>query len=224
MKVRQRMTHNPVAVSPKTNYNKAFRVMQENDIQHLPVVNEESKLVGIVTKSDMLMATPSRVTTLNAYEVASLLETVTMAQIMSQPVYAVEEDCSITAAAHFMQEKDISCLPVMRSNELRGILTEDDVFQAFIEITGGGQAGTRVQVKGPDEKGHLAKIVSAFSDAGSYIVSVAITYDDSGDFYFADIKERDGKEKELRSNLEAIEATEILEFRPSDGDQLLEYG
>lgn len=223
MRVKSRMTPNPVVASPKTTYNEALRLMQQNGIKHLPIVNKKEKLVGIVTRSDMLGAKPSGVSTLSVYEIASLLEKVTMNQIMSHPVMAVQEDCSIANAANHMLEHGISCLPVVREGEVVGIITDTDVFKTFVEVTGGGQAGSRIEVRMPDKKGYLAKFVNVFAEADSYIVSVAITYDDSGEFCYVDLKERGGDEKLLREKLEDLEDIDIIEFFPSDHEGLCEF-
>jgi acetoin utilization protein AcuB len=221
MKVKHRMTPSPITVSPKTNYNQALRLLRENEVQHLPVVNDRGKLVGIVSDDDLLKAQPSRVTTLSFYEIASLLDQVTMDQIMSKPVFAVEESCSITNAARFMLDNDVGCLPVMRGEELVGIITDTDIFQTFVEVSGGGQAGSRIEVRMPDEKGQLAGIVRSFADSGSYIVSLTITYDEAGQFSYADIKERGGDEQKLKENLKELGTVDIVDFRPSDEDRLL---
>jgi acetoin utilization protein AcuB len=223
MRVKSRMTPNPIVASPKTTYNEALRMMQQNDIKHLPILDKKNKLVGIVTRSDMLGAKPSGVSTLSVYEIASLLEKVTMSQIMSKPVMAVEEDCSIANAASYMLEHGISCLPVVREDEVVGIITDSDIFKTFVEVTGGGQAGSRVEVRMPDEKGYLAKFVNAFAEADSYIVSVAITYDDTGEYCYVDLKERGGDEELLREKLEELEDIDIIEFFPSDHEGVCKF-
>ncbi len=224
MKVKSRMTPNPITASPKTTYNEALRLMQQNEIKHLPIVDKRGKLVGIVTRSDMLDAKPSGVSTLSVYEIASLLEKVTMNQIMSHPVYAVAENCSIANAANHMLENTISCLPVVREEEVVGIITDTDVFKTFVEVTGGGQAGSRVEVRMPDKKGYLAKFVNAFDEADSYIVSVAITYDDTGDYCYVDLKERGGDEEKLRQELDDLADIDVIEFFPSDHEDLCSFG
>ena len=54
MRVKNRMTPNPIVANPKTNFNQALRLMQQNHIKHLPIVDSHEKLVGIVTQGDML--------------------------------------------------------------------------------------------------------------------------------------------------------------------------
>jgi len=222
MQVKTRMTPNPVTTGPKTTYNQAFQLMKENNIQHLPIIDKNGDLIGIVSHNDMLSAKPSRVTTLSMYEIVSLLDTVTMAQIMSKPVLVVEEKCSLANAASFMIDNEIGCLPVTRDGKLTGIITDTDIFEAFVEVSGGGQPGSRMEVKMPDVKGELAKITRGLAEAGSYIVSLTISYDETGEFAYADIKERGGDEKKLREEMEKIDI-EIVNFRPSEDDQLFRF-
>ncbi len=223
MRVKYRMTPNPITATPDTSYNQALRIMKQNNIKHLPILDEHGKLIGIVTHSDLLLAQPSPVTTLSVFEIASLLEKVTMDKIMSKPVLAVEESCSITNAAHFMLTNDIGCLPVMRGEELVGIITDTDIFRTFIEITGGGQAGSHIEARLPNEKGRLAPLIKALTDSNSDIISVTITYEETGEHAYVDIKERGGDESKLRAALENLPQVKILEFRPGEEDKLLRF-
>jgi acetoin utilization protein AcuB len=223
MRVKNRMTPSPITASPKTNYNEALRLMETNNIKNLPVIDKRGKLVGIVTKGDMLRAEPSPVTTLSMYEMASLLDKVTMDKIMSRPVYAVEENCSITNAANFMLTNDIECLPVVKDEKLIGIITDTDIFKTFVEITGGGQAGTHIEARMPDQQGQLAPFIQAITNAGSYIVSVVITYEENG-YGHVDVKERGGDEEKVREELAKHSRAENIEFRASGQDKLLQFG
>ena len=224
MRVKGRMTPNPIVVSPRTSYNEALKSMKSNGIKHLPVLSKKGDLVGIVTHADMLEAEPSPVTTLSIYEMASLLEKVSMTHIMTSPVYAVEEDCSITNAAKFMLEKEIGCLPIMNEGKLVGIITDTDVMKTFVEITGGSQAGTHIEIKTPDKKGELAKLTQAFANADSYIASVTITYPDSNDYAYVDIKERGADVDKLQAEIAKLDGVEIIEMRPVASDELISFG
>jgi len=224
MRVKNRMTRAPITVQPKTSYNEALRLMEQNNIHHLPVLNKKGDLVGIVTQHDMLEAEPSRVSTLSIFEIASLLDKVTMDQIMSRPVKAIQGDCSISEAAHFMLEEDVGCLPVMEEGKMVGIITDNDIFKTFVEVTGGGESGTRVEAKLPNVMGQLAAFTKAVTESGGWIVSLALTYDDSGDFFFIDMKERGGDEAKLKEELEKMGSVEYVRFSPCSSDQLLEIG
>lgn len=223
MRVKNRMTPNPIVANPKTNYNDALRLMKQNHIKHLPIVNEQGKPVGIVTQTNMAHAAPSPVTTLNVFEIVSYLDNVTMETIMASPVLAVDESCSITNAANFMLTNEIDSLLVMRDNALVGIITIADIFKTFIEMTGGGQAGSRIEARLPNQKGHLAPFIQALSNAGSYIVSLALSGNEE-EYGYWDVKERGGNEDKIREELDKLGYAEILSFRQSESDQLLKYG
>ncbi|MFN2160091.1 MAG: CBS domain-containing protein [Anaerolineales bacterium] len=223
MIVKNWMTRNPITAAPKTNYNQALRLMEQNHISHLPILNERGDLIGIVARGDMLRAEPSPVSTLSIYEIASLLDKVTMEKIMTKPVRALDENCSITNAARFMLEHELDCFPVMREGKLVGIITYKDIFKTFVEITGGTQAGSRIEARMPDQRGQLAPFVQALTDAGSFIVSVAITRDESSGYAHAEVKERGGDEEKMRAELEKLPGLEVIAFRPSDDDKVLSF-
>jgi acetoin utilization protein AcuB len=223
MRVKNRMTPSPITASPDTNYNEALRLMQQNNIKNLPILDKKGRLVGLVTRGDMLRTEPSPVSTLSVFEIASLLEKVTMKKIMSSPVYAVTENCSITNAANFMLEKNIKSLPVVQGDKLVGIITDTDIFKTFVEITGGGQPGTHIEARMPDQKGQLAPFIQAISDADSYIVSVVITYEDEG-YGHVDVKERGGDEARLQQELGKLSNVDQINFRASGRDELLQFG
>ncbi len=142
----------------------------ESHPNHLPIVDNKGKPIGLVTTGGMLRAAPSPVTTLNAFEIISLLDNVTMGSIMVSRVFAVDETCSITNAANFMLKNRIDSLLITHEEILVGIITAADIFRIFVEITGGSQAGTRIEAKMPNQKGHLAPFIQALSNASSYIV------------------------------------------------------
>ena len=221
MRVKNRMTPNPITANLKTNYNEALRLMKQNHIRHLPIVDKKGRPVGIVTEGDMLRAEPSPVTTLKVFEIASYLEKVTMESLMTSPVLAVDESCSITNAANFMLINEIDSLLVTHEETLVGIITISDIFRTFVEITGGGQSGSRIEAKMPIQKGHLAPFVQALTNAGSFIVSLSISNDE--DYGYVDVKERGGNEDAIRAELFKLGYVEIMSFRPSDSDILLAF-
>lgn len=223
MRVKNKMTRAPITAGLKTTYNEALKLMEKNSIHHLPILDKKGKLVGIVSHSDMLKAEPSRVSTLSIFEIASMLDKVTMDQIMSRPVLAISDDCSISEAAHFMLEEAVGCLPVLKDDQLVGIITDKDIFKTFVEVTGGGESGTRIEAKLPNVMGQLAGFTRAITDAGSWIVSLVLTYDKSGEFFYIDMKERGGDEQKIRAEVEKLESVEFIQFSPCTSDQLLQY-
>jgi acetoin utilization protein AcuB len=72
-----------------------------------------------------------------------------------------------------MVEKKVGCLPVMREGDLVGLITETDIFQAFVEILGGEEASLRVTVQVPDVRGELARVAGVIARHGGNICAVA---------------------------------------------------
>jgi acetoin utilization protein AcuB len=173
MLVKDRMTPNPVTITPDTSFPDAYRIIREKGIRHLPVVDKEEKLIGIVARTDLLHASPSATTTLSVFEINYLLANLHVREVMSSPPITVPEDAPLEEAARVMVEKKIGCLPVMRNGILAGMITETDIFETFVEILGGGEASLRITVQVPDVRGALARLAGVIARLGGNICSVA---------------------------------------------------
>jgi acetoin utilization protein AcuB len=224
MKVKQRMTPSPITASPDSTHRQAVQMMRENSIRRLPVVDDKGKLVGIVSESDLLSTAPSQATTLSIYEVYTLLEKLTLKQIMSTPVIAVDEDCGLANAAHIMFENKIGCLPVVRGEELVGIITETDIFGTLVEVLGGGEPGLRVDLRVVDQKGVLATVAQTIAEADGNIVSLTTFHGEDTAHTILSIKVRGADKDGLRSGLTALEGVEIVDFRPSGTGCAVNFG
>jgi acetoin utilization protein AcuB len=174
MLVKDRMTVEPVTVTPGTSFPEAFRLIREMRIRHLPVVDEKGKLVGVVARTDLLHASPSSATTLSVFEMNFLLANLHVQKVMSTPPITVSENAPLEEAARVMVQNKIGCLPVMRDGELAGLITETDIFETFVEILGGEEASLRVTVRVPDVRGELARLASVIASLGGNICSVAL--------------------------------------------------
>ena len=172
MLVRERMTRNPIFIRPDTPVTEAQALMKREKIHHLPVLDKEEKLVGIVTEKDLLYASPSVATTLSVYEMTSLLAKLKVEKVMSREVISVAEDVPLEEAARIMADRGIGGLPIVRGKAVVGIITESDLFRIFIELFGARQKGIRATVTMSNEKGTLAKITAAVSAAGGNIIAL----------------------------------------------------
>ena len=173
MLVKDRMTSNPVTITPDTSFPEAFRIIRERRIRHLPVVDERGKLIGVVAQTDLLHASPSTATPFNVFEMSYLLANLHVREVMSSPPITVPENAPLEEAARVMVEKKIGCLPVMRDGTLVGMITETDIFETFVEVLGGGEASLRVTVLVPDVRGELARVAGVIAGLGGNICSVA---------------------------------------------------
>lgn len=179
MYVKNRMTSNPYTVSPDTTIAEALELMRHNGIRKLPVV-KGGELVGIVTEREMLEVSPSKATTLSVFEVNYLLGKTKVSQAMTKDLVTITPDSLLEEAALLMRDNNISTLPVLEGEKLCGIITETDIFNAFIELMGFSDIGARIAVEAQNSPGILADIAQVIKEYGVNITHIAIYGGESG--------------------------------------------
>lgn len=178
MLVRDRMSKHPITTTPGASVPDALKVMQGSKIRQLPVLDENGKLVGIVSLVDLFRVSPSPATSLSVWEIDYLLEKMKVEAVMTKDVITVTEDTAVEEAGRILADNAISGLPVMRGDELVGIITESHLFSILMELFGARRPGVRVMAKVSMVKGGLAKISTAVADAGGQFVAFG-THPDS---------------------------------------------
>ena len=130
--VKDWMICNVVTVTPDMTLPEAQRLMTEQGIRRLPVV-ENGHLVGIVTRGDTREADPSSVTSLSTWELNDLLAKTKVGQIMTPKPTTISQEATVGEAAQMMLEHKISGLPVVDEvGKLVGIITESDIFRLVV--------------------------------------------------------------------------------------------
>nr|MBC7244422.1 CBS domain-containing protein [Chloroflexota bacterium] len=172
MLIRERMTHNPITVREDTSLYDALKIMRDNKVRRLPVLNKDGKLVGIVSEKDLLYASPSPATSLSVWEINYLTSKITVRELMTKEVITICEDCPLEEAARIMVDNKIGGLPVMRGDQLVGIITETDLFKVFLELLGARAQGTRFTLLVPERKGMLAAMAQEVAKMGGNIVAL----------------------------------------------------
>ncbi len=173
MFVGERMSRPVISVLPDTPINEVLAMFRKEHIRRAPVI-KNGKLMGIVSERDLLNASPSPVTTLSVWEMNYLISKVTVKQVMSKKVITVDKDTPIEEAAIIMADKKIGGIPVTSGGKVVGIITETDLFKAFLELMGARQKATRVTATIPDQPGELAKVTKAISTNGGDFISFGI--------------------------------------------------
>jgi acetoin utilization protein AcuB len=170
------MTKDPVTITDETSMMKAIHIMKERRFRRLPVLHE-GKLVGLVTDRDMKEASPSKATTLDVHELYYLLAELQIKEIMSRNPLAVSPEDTVEHAAQLMLEKTISGLPVVDgTGHLVGIITQSDVFKAFMHITGVHQGGVQFALRLEDRPGLIKEVVDLLRAKGARFVSLLSSY------------------------------------------------
>ncbi|MGB8981275.1 MAG: CBS and ACT domain-containing protein [Anaerolineales bacterium] len=173
MFVGERMSRPVISVLPDSPVNEVLAMFKKEHIRRAPVI-KNGKMVGIVSESDLLNASPSQVTSLSVWELNYLISKVTVKDVMSKKVVTVDKDTPIEEAARIMADQKIGGIPVVSSGKVVGIITETDLFKAFLELMGARQKATRVTATIPDRPGELAKITKAIAESGGDFLSFGI--------------------------------------------------
>jgi acetoin utilization protein AcuB len=178
MLIKDWMTGDPVTITEETSMIKAIHIMKERRFRRLPVVSA-GRLVGMVTDRDLKEASPSKATTLDVHELYYLLAELQVKEIMSRNPVSVNENDTVEHAAQLMLEHTISGLPVVGlGGQVVGIITQSDVFRAFMHITGVLQGGVQFALQLEDRPGVLKEVADSFRAKGGRMVSLLTTYPD----------------------------------------------
>lgn len=122
MTIEEIMTSDPITLDKNATMDRAAEIMQQNRIRHIPVVENGNKLVGLLTQRDLLAAS------------AGAASSVKVADVMRKKVISIDENAEIRSAAIEMQQAKIGCLPVLRGEELIGIITDSDYVALAINL------------------------------------------------------------------------------------------
>ncbi|MDT3392066.1 MAG: CBS and ACT domain-containing protein [Bacillota bacterium] len=175
MSVADFMTKKLITVRPKTRINDAVDLMKNHDIHRLPVL-DNGQLVGLVTEGIIQAALPSKATSLSVYEVNYLLNKTTVADVMEKDVRTIPADAVLEDAIYQMRHYKIGVLPVVDNGQLVGIITNNDIFDAFLNIAGYDQGGTTVTIKVTQNvAGFLAKVGDALAEHNYNILTLMVT-------------------------------------------------
>lgn len=178
MLVRDRMSTKPVTISADTPITEALRTMRQAEVRRMPVLDEDGKLVGIVSEKDLLVASPSPVSSLTVSEVHYLLNHLLVSELMSRDVITVGPDTPVEEAARIMADYKIGGLPVIEGDRLVGIITETDVFTVLLEMFGARERGLRLTLGIPERKGEIARISLTIAQLGGNILALGTFWGD----------------------------------------------
>lgn len=148
------MTRHLVVIGPESGVAEAARLMSENRIRRLPVAQRDGdglRLLGIVSVTDIYRSLPAGSSLFSGVSTAQDSKLLAR-EIMTHPVLTTTPDTPIEDAATVMRDRKIGALPVIRDDRLVGLVTESDIFRAFISVLKADSTATRVTFSvSPDE-------------------------------------------------------------------------
>jgi acetoin utilization protein AcuB len=169
MLVGERMSHPVLTITPDIPAQDALAMMHRDKVRRYPVVDKRGKMVGIITDTDLMNASPSEATTLSVWEISSLLSKITVERVMTNQVVTTTEDATIEEAARLLVDNHIGGLPGLRGKSLVGIITETDLFNIFLEMLGARSAGVRVTAEVQEQPGKLFELAGIIHHLGGNI-------------------------------------------------------
>jgi acetoin utilization protein AcuB len=208
------MTPDPITISDDAAIDDALKLMRDRKVRRLPVVDKKGKLVGIVAEKDVLYASPSPATSLSIHEIHYLVSRIKVGEIMTKNVITVTDDTPLEEAARMMADNQIGALPVVHDGELRGIITETDLFKIFLELLGARERGVRLTVKVPERKGMLRLITGTISRLEGHVLALTTWTGEEPGTRIVTVKVSGVDREKLVSNVDQL-GIEFLDVRES---------
>jgi acetoin utilization protein AcuB len=196
MLVVERMTTQVVTITPETTVGQALDIIESRQLRHLPVLDKDDALVGIVSEKDLLRA--------NCDDPVQ--------QLMTREVITVTEYTALEEAARIMADHKISSLPVMRDGKIVGIITETDLFKIFLELLAAREKGVRLTMLIPEEKGMLASVTTEIANMGGNILALSTFMGEDPTNRMLTVKVSDVSGDKLVAIMEAL-GMEIVDVR-----------
>ena len=172
--IKEKMQKNPITVLPEASFYEVRALVRDKGVRHIPVVNKEGQLVGIVTDRDIREAAPSEATSLSAHELHYLLGKLKVSAFMTpkDKLITITPDTMIEEAVQLMHDHKIGCLPVTEGKKLVGLITETDVLALFVDLFGLKLKGTRLTVALEDKPGQMHGITEILKNHNVNIISI----------------------------------------------------
>lgn len=168
-----------VIVDPNETISRPIRLLKENHIGRLPVIDKNGALVGIVSDKDLKRAVASDAAALEVHELTYLLSQAKVKDIMTpSPTITVHLHDTIEEAAQVMLDNKISGMPVLDDDgKVVAMLTQTDIFRALIALTGVTHGGIQFAMDLPDQPGSIKVAGDIIRKYGGRMVSILGTYD-----------------------------------------------
>ena len=172
--MREKIQRNPVTIGPDASFYEARNLIHEKGVRHLPVMDKNGKLAGIVTDRDIREAAPSDATMLSVQELNYLLDMLKVSAFMTpkEKLITITPDTLIEEAVQLMHDHKIGCLPVLEGRKLYGIFTETDALDHLVDVFGFKQKGTRLTIALEDKPGTMLGVFEVFKKHKVNVISM----------------------------------------------------
>lgn len=128
------MTREVVTLSPGQSLREAIELLLTHRIRHLPVVDADSRLIGIVTDRDVKRATPSLVSGVKREEYERVLDETRVTNFMTREPMVITQETPLRAVVQMLIDKKVGGLPVVNDGHLVGIVTQIDLLRVLSDL------------------------------------------------------------------------------------------
>ncbi len=183
MFVSKSMATKVITVNPEETIFAAGEKMKDHQIRHLPVVDEQNRLIGIVTDRDIRSAMPSiLLQDYDSREERNKLVKIKVKDVMTKKVVTVRPSHTIEDVLLLIQFTRVGALPVVDDDgHVKGIIGVRDLIRTFINVLGIEEPGTLLCILVEDKLGTMKRIVDAITEEGISFGSILVArYWDKG--------------------------------------------
>ena len=176
MFVSRSMTRKVITVAPDDGIFKAQELMAANKIRHLPVIETDNRLIGVVTDRDIRSALPYEFFKASpSEEEKKNFAELKIKDIMTKNPITISPTHTLQDALLMIQDARVGALPVVDENGiLSGIISVRDLLRAFINVLGIGEPGSLLCILVEEKVGQLKKIVDAITEENISFGSVLV--------------------------------------------------
>ena len=169
MKIHSLMIPDPITITANASISEAIELMKINSIRHLPVVSQGRRLEGFLTLVDLKQGL-----------IPSMLGDLALQDLMIKEPITVSPDDDIEFAAQLIYKNKIGGMPVVKGDQLAGIITATDILRTFIDMMGILSSTSRIDVVIGDQSGSLKTALQIINDNGGDIINVGMTSQQTG--------------------------------------------
>lgn len=170
-----------ITVQPDSTIAEAERLMVQHKIRRLPVIGAKGHLLGIVSKEDIQNALPSIIDANFDKSARALANQAKVEAFMTKNPITANPMEPLEKVAATMRKNKVGGIPVVADEKLVGIITESDIFQAFIEILGGNDEGVRIELSIGSEARSIYRTVDIFKKHDMHLLTLTVCNDYSSE-------------------------------------------
>jgi acetoin utilization protein AcuB len=181
------MTSNVLTVNSSQPIVEVEQMMRQQRIRRVPVV-DDGRLVGIISREDLFRAMPSIFDPSIGPEHLEQAGRITAATIMTPSPITVEPTTPLEQAALLMRTHKFGSLLVMQDQQLVGIITETNIFDAFLEVLGAKKKGARIELKIDRTPAAVYAMMQVFKKCGMTVLGITVFPDFSEEHQLVTLK------------------------------------